>query len=104
MIFRSPNTSASQNRVIAGHGRIEAAKQLGIDTVPVLPIEHLTEAQIRAYVIADNKLAENANWNRELLALELQGLLDMELDFDITLTGFETAEIDVLIEEIGEDL
>lgn len=83
--------------VIAGHGRIEAARLLGMKDVPVLCLDHLTDAQKRAYVIADNKLAENAGWDTELLAIELQGLLDLNIDFDIELTGFETGEIDVLL-------
>ena len=60
----------------------------------------MTEAQKRAYILADNKLAENAGWDRELLALELQGLLEMDLDFEVTVTGFEMGEIDVLIGEL----
>ena len=84
--------------VIAGHGRLEAAKRLNLETVPTIRIEHMTEAQKRAYVLADNKLAENAGWDRDLLALELQGLLEMDTDFEVTVTGFEMGEIDVLIE------
>ncbi len=83
--------------VIAGHGRIAAAKLLGITDVPVLRLEHMSEAQKRAYIIADNKLAENAGWDSDLLKIELQGLLDLSIDFDIELTGFETGEIDVLL-------
>ncbi|WP_187430936.1 hypothetical protein ROLI_033250 [Roseobacter fucihabitans] len=83
--------------VIAGHGRIAAAKLLGMSEVPVLQLDHMSEAQKRAYVIADNKLAENAGWDTDLLAIELQGLLDLSIDFDIELTGFETGEIDVLL-------
>ena len=62
----------------------------------------MTEAQRRAYVLADNKLAENAGWDRELLALELQGLVEMDLDFEVTMTGFEIGEIDVLIGELSD--
>ena len=80
--------------IIAGHGRLEAARLLGVDRVPTIRIADMTEAQKRAYILADNKLAENAGWDRELLALELQGLLEMELDFEVTLTGFEAGEID----------
>lgn len=83
--------------VIAGHGRIAAAKLLGITDVPVLRLEHMSEARRRAYIIADNKLAENAGWDNDLLKIELQGLLDLNIDFDIELTGFETGEIDVLL-------
>ena len=73
----------------------------GIESCPTIRIEDMTEAQKRAYVLADNKLAENAGWDRELLALELQGLLEMDLDFEVTLTGFEMGEIDVLIGELN---
>ena len=86
--------------VIAGHGRIEAAKLLGINKVPTIRLKDLTTAEIRAYVLADNKLAENAGWDRELLAIELQGLIELDTDFDITITGFEMPEIDILIGEL----
>ena len=86
--------------VIAGHGRIEAAKLLGLDEVPTILLDNLTSAEIRAYIIADNKLAENAGWDREMLALELQGLIELDTDFDITITGFEMPEIDILIGEL----
>ena len=89
--------------VIAGHGRLEAAKQLGIERVPTIRIEDLTEAQKRAYVIADNRLAELAGWDDELLAIELQLLSTLDLDFDLDLTGFETAEIDLLIGSLEAD-
>jgi len=88
--------------IIAGHGRVEAAKLVGMNDVPTVCVDHLTPAQIRAYVIADNRLAENAGWDRELLTLELQEL-SVELNFDVTITGFETAEIDLLIEEFREE-
>jgi ParB-like chromosome segregation protein Spo0J len=76
---------------------VEAAKLLGIDAVPTVRLSHLSEAETRAYVLADNKLAEKAGWDRELLAIELQGLI--QLDVDIELTGFEMAEIDLILEE-----
>jgi DNA modification methylase len=85
------------NNVIAGHGRIEAAKLLGITDVPVLLLEDMNESQKRAYIIADNKLAENASWDEVVLAIELQGLLDPEIEFDIELTGFGAGEIHVLL-------
>lgn len=73
--------------IIAGHGRVEGAKQLGMTEVPCLFVEDLTETQKRAYIIADNKLAEDAGWDEELLKIELGELAD--LDFDISLTGFD---------------
>lgn len=87
--------------VIAGHGRLEAARLLGLAEVPVLRIAHMTEAEKRAYIIADNKLAENAGWDRDLLAIELGGLIG--IDFDVTITGFATAEIDLILSEASDD-
>ena len=98
--FNNPILVDRDNTIVAGQGRVEAARLLGIETVPTIPLEDLTEAEIRAYVIADNRLAELAGWNRELLAIELQGLIELELDFDVTVTGFEMAEIDILIGEL----
>ncbi len=87
-------------RVIAGHGRIEAAKLLGIEQVPTIVLDHMTEAQKRAYLIADNKLAEKAGWDPQLLAMEFQDLSGLDLGFDLSITGFETAEIDFLIQSL----
>ena len=98
--FTNPILIDSNRRIVAGHGRVDAAKLLGLDTVPVICLDDLTEAQIRAYVIADNKLAENAGWDRELLGLELKCLTELEIDFDATITGFEVAEIDILVGEL----
>jgi hypothetical protein len=67
--------------------------------VPTIRLEHLSEAQKRAYILADNKLAEKAGWDREILAIELQHLMDLELVFDFSVTGFEMPEIDVLIQD-----
>ena len=82
------------NGIIAGHGRLMAAQNLGLKTVPVIELAHLTEAQKRAYVLADNKLAEQAGWDKELLALELGDL--SELGVDLTTLGFEAGELDDL--------
>jgi DNA modification methylase len=100
--FVSPVLLDAKDGIIAGHGRVDAAKLLGMTDIPTVRVDHLTPAQIRAYVIADNKLAENAGWDRDLLALELQEL-SVELNFDVTVTGFETAEIDLLIGELDQD-
>src|ERR1017187_3247240 len=86
------------SRVIAGHGRLAAAILLSIEQVPTICLDQLTEAQIRAYIIADNKLAENAGWNLQLLAGELQFLSSVDIDFDLEVTGLETAEIDLLLQ------
>ena len=95
--FVNPVLIGDDDSIIAGHGRVEAAKLLGRKTVPTLEISHLSDAERRAYILADNKLALNAGWDNELLALELQGLLDD--DFDLELTGFNIAEIDFIIED-----
>jgi DNA modification methylase len=96
--FNSPIVVDSQNTIIAGHGRQQAAKLLGMDLVPTVRVEHLTDEQIRAYVLAENRVAENAGWDRSVLAIELQHLMELD-DFDINLTGFESPEIDLIIEE-----
>lgn len=86
------------NRIIlCGHGRVAAAQLNGMKEVPTLMIEGLSDAELRAYVIADNRLAEKAGWDKQMLALELQGLID--LNFDVDLTGFDTSEIDLLMDE-----
>jgi len=72
--FLNPVLVDRAGGIVAGHGRVEAAKQLGLQTVPTICLENLSDAEIRAYVIADNRLAELAGWDRELLAIELQGL------------------------------
>jgi 16S rRNA G966 N2-methylase RsmD len=84
--------------VIAGHARLEAAKRLGMQTVPVVRLTHLTPAQKRALAIADNKMTDESDWDGEALRLELVKLADLELDFDVELTGFSTGEIDIIID------
>lgn len=90
--FLNPVLVDDGNQIIAGHGRVEAAKTLGFESVPCLRIGHLSQDEKRAYVLADNRLAEKAGWDRELLAIELQHLVDIE--FDTEIIGFETPEID----------
>lgn len=98
--FVNPVLVSDKGEIIAGHGRVEAARLLGRKAVPTLALSHLSEAERRAYILADNKLALNAGWDRDLLALELQGLID--LDFDVELTGFSLAEIDFTLDEARE--
>lgn len=98
--FTNPVLVSEEGEIIAGHGRVEAAKSLGRKVVPTIALAHLSEAERRAYVIADNKLAMNAGWDREILAIELQALVDLE--FDVELTGFSLAEIDIVLDEAGE--
>ena len=98
--FTTPVLIDADGEIIAGHGRVKAAALLGYEKVPTILLDHMTEAQRRAYVIADNKLAENAGWDEELLAVELQYLSALDIDFDVTITGFEVAEVDFLIESL----
>lgn len=93
--FTNPVLIADDDTIIAGHGRILAARQLGLDRVPCLRLSHMTDAQRRAYVIADNKLALNAGWDNELLALELGDLNGA--GFDVALTGFDERELELLL-------
>jgi DNA modification methylase len=101
--FVNPVLIDGDNHIIAGHARVEASKLIGMPDVPTVRVDHLTPAQIRAYVIADNRLAETAGWDRSLLAIELQEL-SVELNFDVTVTGFDTAEVDVIIGELRQDV
>jgi DNA modification methylase len=100
--FTNPVLVSDEDEIVAGHGRVMAAKHLGIAEVPVIRLSHLSAAERRAYVLADNKLALNAGWDTELLAIELQGLID--LDFDLSLTGFSIAEIDFVLEAATESV
>jgi len=102
--FTNPVLVDDGNIVIAGHGRKAAAKLLGMAEVPTICLSDLSEAEKRAYVIADNRIAENAGWDKDLLALEFQYLAELDLDFDLTITGFDPAEIDsLLIEPVNDE-
>ena len=98
--WTNPVLIDDKNNIMAGHGRIEAAKIMLLETVPCVRLSHMTAEQKRAYIIADNKLAENAGWDQNILAFELKALHEIDVDFDLELTGFNIAEIDILIEEI----
>lgn len=100
--FTNPILIDDDDGLIAGHGRLEAAKMLGMAEVPAIRLSNMSEADIRAYVIADNKLAENAGWDRKLLSVEFQYLSELNFDFDLTITGFDLPEIDVLISAAEE--
>jgi DNA modification methylase len=93
--FTNPVLVDGENGIIAGHGRVMAARKLGLAQVPVIELAHLIEAQKRAYILADNKLAEQAGWDRDLLALELGDLQDMAVD--LLSLGFDAAELDALL-------
>jgi ParB-like chromosome segregation protein Spo0J len=92
--WTNPVLVDGENGVIAGHGRLAAARKLGLDAVPVIELAHLSPNQKRAYVISDNRLALDAGWDEELLGLELAELT--EAGFDLALTGFEDVELDTM--------
>jgi DNA modification methylase len=96
--FTNPVLIDGENRILAGHGRVEAARELGLAAAPCLRIDHMSVTEKRAFVLADNKLALNAGWDEELLALELKELMEADVDFGVDITGFSIAEVDQLIE------
>jgi hypothetical protein len=95
--FLVPVLADDQNRVIAGHGRLLGALRLGMTAVPVINLSHLSEAQKRAYLIADNQLALNASWDERLLTEQFAALAAVDLDFSLDVTGFEIETIDLLV-------
>jgi DNA modification methylase len=96
--FTNPVLVDGDGRIVAGHGRVEAARRLGLESVPTIGLEHLSPAELRAYALADNKLAENAGWDPELLRLELGELCELDLNFEVEVTGFSTGELDILLD------
>lgn len=100
--FTNPILIDKENTILAGHGRVEAARLLGQPEVPCIRLEHLTPQQRRAYVLADNKLALNAGWDEEILADELKELL-LQDEFSVDLTGFSIAEVDHIIDESAKE-
>lgn len=96
--FNVPVLIDAQDRVIAGHGRVLAAKTLGFREVPTICLGHLTDTQRRAFQIADNRLTENATWDKRLLGAQLKALAEVKLEFNLDVTGFAMAEIDMAIE------
>lgn len=100
--FLNPVLVDAEDRIIAGHGRVAAARAMGLASVPVLAIDGMSEAERRAYVIADNRLAELAGWDEDLLRLELGGILDLQPDFDLDVTGFVSGELEALL-AAGDD-
>ena len=97
--FNNPVLVDKDNSIIAGHGRLMAARKLGMDKVPVVQLGHMTEAQRKAYVLADNRIALNSGWDTSMLSLELQDLKD---DIDLSLLGFDPDELDALLNPIEE--
>jgi DNA modification methylase len=101
--FTNPVLIDETRTILAGHGRVEAAKLLGFGEVPCLRLDHMSEAEKRAYVLADNKLALNAGWDEELLAAELGALMSADLDIDLSITGFSIPEIDGILESVAPE-
>ena len=96
--FTNPILIGDDGEIIAGHGRVLAAKQLGMREIPTVCLSHLSPEERQAYRIADNRLAERAGWDDGLLTLELASLAELDVDFELEITGFETAEIDLLLD------
>src|ERR1700677_1427863 len=98
--FTAPVLIDGENAILAGHGRVDAAKLAGLDKVPCIRLDHLSPSQKRAYALADNKIALNATWDEQLLAEELKSLSEIDISFDLDITGFSVAEFDSLIEDL----
>lgn len=96
--FNVPIVIDGNGAVLAGHGRVLAARRLGLSEVPTIALEHLSEAERRAFMIADNRLAELASWDDRRLGVELKALKSLDLDFSIEATGFELDEIELKID------
>jgi DNA modification methylase len=99
--FNVPVLVDANLQVIAGHGRLRACERLGIAQVPVIQLEHMSEHQMRAFLIADNRLTENSEWDNRLLGEQLKILSEAELDFSLEVTGFEMGEINLMIENLS---
>src|SRR5215471_9853794 len=100
--FNVPILIDHDDKVICGHGRLAAGRELGCSEVPTVRLDHLSPAQTRAFMIADNRLTEIASWDDRLLAQQLKDLSLLGLDFDIEVTGFETGEIDLRIASLED--
>lgn len=98
--FNAPILIDKFHKTIAGHARLDAAKLTGLKQVPTICLDNLTETQIRAYMLADNQLAQLSTWDDESLAIHLKELSEITLDFDLEVIGFETAEIDLRIQSL----
>lgn len=95
--FNNPVLVDCDDVIIAGHRRVLAAIELGLKSVPTICLSHMTVEQVRAYIIADNRLAEQAGWDNEILKIELDYLMNLDLEFDATITGFDIPDIDLII-------
>ena len=100
--FTAPILIDAKRRILAGHGRWEASKLVGLSHVPVIFLDHLTEAQAKAYMLADNKLTDRSTWDDVKVATQLRELSELALEFDIEATGFEAPEIDLRIQSLED--
>jgi ParB-like chromosome segregation protein Spo0J len=100
--FNVPLLIDDQQMVIAGHGRLQAARRLGWETAPAIRLIHLNESQRMAFLIADNRLTENSTWDERMLGEQLKILSELELDFDLEAIGFEVPEIDLFIDGLSK--
>jgi DNA modification methylase len=102
--FNAPILVDKNNKIVAGHGRYEAAKLLGLEKIPIVSLDHLTPTQAKAYMLADNKLTDRSTWDDNKLSIQLKELSDLVLDFDIEAIGFEPPEIDLRIQSLDSAL
>jgi hypothetical protein len=102
--FVVPVLVDKNRKVVAGHGRVLASRELGLATIPTISLNHLNKAQMQAFNIADNRLTDNSSWNEQLLAEQLKELSSLDLDFSLEATGFEMGEIDLRIESLNGEL
>lgn len=100
--FNAPILADQHGNILAGHGRVEAAKLIGLAKVPVLLLQHLSDVEANAYMLADNKLTDRSSWDDAALAVQLKDLSELALSFDIDATGFELPEIDFRIQSLGD--
>ena len=100
--FVMPVVADGQGQVVIGHGRVLAAKKLRMPRIPVVQIRHLSKAQLKALRIADNKLAQNAHWDERLLGESFLELQELDLEFDLSITGFSLPEIDLTLQNLDE--
>ena len=100
--FTNPVLIDEADLLIAGHGRLRAAKEIGLAKVPTITLEGLSEVQKKALRLADNKIALNAGWDLEILKLELEDIGTVDVDFDLTVTGFSSGEIDVVLKAAND--
>ena len=99
--FNVPVLIDGQSQIVAGHGRVQACQELGIRVVPTISLSHLTTMQAKAFVLADNQLTDNSNWDERLLGEQLKELAAVNLDFSLEATGFEMGEIDLFIQGVA---